>query len=142
MPPENNNWIPAVALGSGLIVLSCGMIWSHLRAWRQQKQELMSDATDYRHYYRRFRRRMQTSVFLAVVGFLIGVGDFVIWQFGAWPATIFWLMIIVFVLWIAMLALGDLTAVRSHAQTALARHEAQRRALEQELAEYRKRAAD
>ena len=138
MPPAENNWIPAVALGTALVLLGCGMMYSHLRAWRRQKLELMEDATDYRHFHGRFRRRMQTSACLAIVGFLIGVGDNVIWQFGPLASTIFWLMVIVFVCWIAMLALGDLTAVRAHSQTAMARNEAQRRALERELEEYRK----
>ena len=139
MPPAANNWIPAAILGTALVVLASVMMWSHIRAWRRHKRDLMEDATDYRHYHGRFRRRMQTSAFLAIVGFLIGVGDMVIWQFGPLASTIFWLMVIVFVFWIAMLALGDLTAVRSHSQSAIARHEAERRAIEQELKKYRKR---
>lgn len=139
MPPVDNNWIPAVSLGSVLILLACGMLWSHARAWRLQQADLEADEADQAYYRNRYRRRTQTSAFLALVGFLIAIGDVVIWQFGPLASTIFWLMVIVFVCWIAMLALGDLTAVRTHSQSAMARHEAQRRALERELDEYRKR---
>ena len=138
MPIDENNWMPAVALGSSLIILACCMMWSHNNAWRRQQQDLDEDDTDRAYYFGRYRRRMQTSGFLAIVGFLIGVGDIAIWRFGPFASAIFWLMIIVFAGWIGLLALGDLTAVRTHSQIEMAKHEAQRRVLERELQELRK----
>lgn len=138
MPNDENNWVPAVMLGGGLIILACGMMFSHNRAWRRQQQDLNEDDVERGHYLARYRRRMQTSAFLAVVGFLIGLGDIVIWRFGPFASAVFWLMIIVFAGWIGLLALGDMTAVRTHSQIEMAKHEAQRRALERELEELRK----
>lgn len=133
MPPDENNWVPAAAFGTTLVILACAMMWSHARTWQKQRDELTDDDADRNYYHGRYRRRTQTSASLAVVGLLVGIGDIVIWQFPPLVSTIFWLMVIVFVCWIAILALGDLTAVRTHSQSAMARHEAERIVLEREL---------
>ena len=134
-----NNWWPAVIFGSGLVVLGVGMMIAHWRSWKRQQLEAETDTPDQLHYANRFRRRMQTSALIAIVGLLLGLGDVFIWRFGVPAATLFWMVMLILVCWIAVLAVGDMTAIQSHSKNQLADLETQRRVLEKELAEIRAR---
>lgn len=134
-----NNWLPAVIFGSGLVVLGIGMMIAHRRSWKRQQLEPTANDADRTHYANRYRRRMQTSALIAMVGLLLGLGDVFIWQFGVPAATLFWMVMLILVCWIAVLAVGDMTAIQSHSKNQLADLEAHRRVLEQELAEIRAR---
>lgn len=134
-----NNWWPAVIFGSGLVVLGIGMMIAHWRSWKRQQQDADAGGSDRAHYGNRFRRRMQTSALIAIVGLLLGLGDVFIWRFGVPAATLFWLVMLILVCWIAVLAVGDMTAIQAHSRNQLADIEAHRRVLEQELAEIRAR---
>lgn len=131
--------MPAVMFGSVLVVLGVGMMISHWRSWKRQQSDFETDDTDRVHYANQFRRRMQTSALIAIVGVLLAVGDVFIWQFGPAASTVFWLLLLLLVCWIAILAVGDMTAIQSHSRNRLADLEAHRRILERELAEIRAR---
>ncbi len=132
-----NNWWPAVIFGGVLVVLGVGMMISHRRSWKRQQDEVGASDADRIHYANRFRRRMQTSALIAIVGVLLGLGDVFIWRFGVPAATLFWMVMLILVCWIAVLAVGDMTSVHSHSKNQLASLEAHRRAFEQELARIR-----
>ena len=134
-----NNWWPAVIFGSGLVVLGVGMMIAHWRSWKRQQLDAETSNTDQLHYANRFRRRMQTSALIAIVGLLLGLGDVFIWRFGVPAATLFWMVMLILVSWIAVLAVGDMTAIQSYSKNQLADLETQRRVLEKELAEIRAR---
>ncbi|MHC4875179.1 MAG: YidH family protein [Planctomycetota bacterium] len=136
--PENN-WWPAVLFGTGLVVLGLGMMAAHWRSWRRQEHDPEADEVDRRHYANRFRRRMQTSGLIVLVGVMLGAGDVFIWRFGPAASTVFWVFLLLLVCWIALLAVGDMTAIQSHSRNQMADIEARRRVLEQELAEIRQR---
>ncbi len=139
--PENN-WWPAVTFGSALVLLGIGMMIAHWRSWKRQQADTTADNSDHRHYANRYRRRMQTSALIAIVGTLLAPGDVFIWRFGVPAATLFWMVMLLLVCWVAVLAIGDMTAIQSHSKNQLADLEAQRRVLEQELAEIRARTAN
>ncbi|MBI1309724.1 hypothetical protein GC176_00340 [bacterium] len=136
--PENN-WLPAVVFGGGLVVLGIGMMIGHSRSWKRQQADASVDDLDRIHYANRFRRRMQTSALIAIVGALLAVGDIFIWRFGPAVSTVFWLLILLLVCWVALLGVGDMTAIQSHSRNRLADLEAQRHVLEQELEAIRAR---
>lgn len=139
MALEDNNWIPAAVFGGSLVLLGAGMMYSHARAWREQREDESLDDSERLHFRNRYLRRMQTSGAVAFVGGLIGIGDAFIWRLGPAVATFYWLFVIMMVFWIALLALGDLTSVRSHSQTAMSQLESTRKELEAELARHRHR---
>lgn len=138
--PVANDFLPALTFGGVLAVLGVVMVVGHVRSWRKQRSDHRLGMTDLDHYAARFRRRMQTSIGVIVIGVLIAAGDIFIWRFGPMASTAFWMTILVFACWIAMLAIGDMTAIKVHSQSTLAHYEASRRALEAELAELRKEA--
>lgn len=94
----------------GLCVSSAGLIAWHIRAWRRlQDAEVDPRERDFRH--RQYRRRMQTSAMLGLLGVAIFVGQMLM----AWPASrlllvIYWSGVLVLVLWVVLLALADMTA--------------------------------
>lgn len=139
MPPEENNWIPAAIFGGALVLLGAGMMFGHVRAWNRQRQDDSLADSDRQHLRNRYLRRMQTSAAVAFTGGLIGIGDAFIWQLGPVVATFYWLFVIMLVFWIALLALGDLTSVRTHSQTTMSQLESTRKELEAELARHRHR---
>ncbi len=67
---------------------------------------------------------MQTSGLFAVLGMMIGVGDAMIWDQGPVAATVFWIAVLLLGVWLLLLGLGDLAAVRIDSR--LARDELQR----------------
>ena len=139
MALEENNWVPAAIFGGSLVLLGAGMMYGHARAWKQQRADESLEDSDRRHLRNRYLRRMQTSGAVVFTGCLIGIGDAFIWQLGPAVATFYWLFVIMLVFWIALLALGDLTSVRTHSQTAMSQLESTRKELEAELAKHRHR---
>lgn len=139
MALEDNNWIPAAAFGGSLVLLGAGMMASHIRAWNDQKEDGTLLDADLQHLRNRYIRRMQTSAAVAFTGCLIGLGDAFIWQFGPVVATCYWLFVIMLVFWITLLALGDLTSVRTYSKTTMSELDSKRKELEAELAEHRHR---
>lgn len=130
----------AIVAGAALILLGLGLMRSHWLSWQRTEQEPHLERFDYQHYRSRYRRRMQTSGMIAVIGLLIALGDMLplLRRDGTWFA-IYWFGVLILVLWIVLLALGDLFATRSHSEIALSRLEGQRRELEEELLRLRKK---
>ena len=139
MALEENNWVPAAVFGGSLVLLGAGMMIGHARAWKEQRDNSALEDSDRMHLRHRYLRRMQTSGAVTFVGCLIGIGDAFIRQLGPVVATFYWLFVIMLVFWIAVLALGDLTSVRTHSKTTMSQLEATRRELEAELARHRHR---
>lgn len=122
----------------GLLALAGGVaMWLHARAWRRQQDEDLEEP-DRVHYRGRYRRRMQVSGLIALVGLMIGLGDALVpWQKVPTLFAIYWLAVILFATWILVLGLADMFATRAHTQAALARIRSQQRVLERQLAEAR-----
>ena len=71
------------------------------------------DAREQNFRRRQYRRRLQTSAMLGVLGGAILVGQLLI----AWPASesvlvLYWTGVFLLVLWLALLALADMAATR------------------------------
>ena len=70
----NNPW-PALAVAVALVAIGISLMSSHVRSWRRQQNDPTLEEHDRDYYRRRYRRRMQISAMLAVLGVLIGLGD-------------------------------------------------------------------
>ena len=78
---------------------------------------------------------MQTSGLIAVVGALIPIADLpIMWQnLGAIPATMLWIAIVSLCIWIGVLAIGDMATTRAHSRATLARLQAHKNELMNQL---------
>ncbi len=138
------DWLPMTSAGAFLIVLGVLMIRSHIRTWRRHRDDSSLAERELRYYFAQYRRRMQTSAIIALLGVLLFVGDVVLPRVlpeenfvKIFP--IFWIVVLCLTLWIIALAWGDITAIRVHSKTALNRHLRKQRKLEEQLAELKKR---
>lgn len=93
-----------------LVLISGLLIWFHLHSWRAaREQDLEGEAFDFVHS--QYRRRMQTSAMIALVGVLIFIGQ---WVRGGLLVLFFWLAVVLIVFWIMLLAMADVLATRVH----------------------------
>lgn len=135
MPQPNldqNNWIPAAICGAALVALSALLIRSHRRAWRKQQADTTLDEFERKHLFKRFRRRVQTSSLIGILGVAIALGDSVVWRVGGLGAGLYWIGILLVAMWVMLLALGDMATSRAHYRAAAARMKLQREALEKQ----------
>ncbi len=139
-----NETLIAVLAGAALVVLGISMVVGHRRAWDGQKNDPELTEFDRVHFYRRFRRRMQTSAMLVVLGLLLAVGGTLIpWQnFGAATQLAYWIGVLLLTFWVILLALGDMIATRVHSRISLSQVRQKQRALEQELARLKSRGSN
>ena len=104
---------------SGLVslcLLSCaaGLIVWHIRTWQAARTEVADPAElDYRR--RQFRRRMQTSSMLAVLAIAIFVGEVLTPRVATRPfVMIYWGSVLLALSCVAVLAVADIAATRTH----------------------------
>jgi hypothetical protein len=89
---------------------SAGLIAGHIRAWRRLQGAEIDQGE--RHFRRRqYRRRMQTSAMLGVLGVAIFVGQLLmIWVASQVLLVVYWSGVLLLLLWVAVLALADMAA--------------------------------
>jgi drug/metabolite transporter (DMT)-like permease len=109
----------SLAMGIALILLGAALIRWHRTVWGQHRSQ--NDADDQgslddrelRHYRLQFRRRIQVSVLLILLGVMIPVGDWLMVQRqNPMGITIFWLVVLILALWIMLLAAIDWLSTR------------------------------
>ena len=89
---------------------SAGLIAGHIRAWRRLQGAEIDQGE--RHFRcRQYRRRMQTSAMLGVLGVAIFVGQLLMIWITSWLLlAIYWSGLLLLVLWVVLLAVADMTA--------------------------------
>ncbi len=133
------SWI-AVGVGGGLFVTGVLFLRWHIQEWRQEKNDPGLDPNDRKHFYARYRRRMQTSGILVLLGILIPLGDWLIDRNkNPLPATIVWIVVLLLTMWVIVMALGDMLSTKTHSQAALSRVRQKQQDLERQVAELRSR---
>ena len=97
-----------------LLLCAVGLMLSHFRTWRRfRQQDIEPEEWDYRR--RQFRRRMQTSALLALLAVAIFVGEVLTrWIESTWFSLCFWSGVLLGVLWVGLLAAGDIWATKHH----------------------------
>lgn len=106
---------------------------SHHVAWRTQQGDAELSEADRLFFRRRYRRRMQASGLMALIGVLLPIGDSVplFRQAPGWFA-VYWGTVLLLVIWLFVLAVSDMISTRAHSVLALRRIQAQQRELERE----------
>lgn len=92
----------------GLLLLAAVLVYSHWHGWRQA-QVAAGDEEELDFQWRQFRRRMQASVMLAVVGLVLPLHSLIRTPL---LMTVFLFGLLVLVLWIVALAVADYAACR------------------------------
>lgn len=126
--------LPAIAMG--LLVVGFGVLtswWEWQRRGRAAADPALSPEQR-RELTSIWRRRLQVSVLLIIIGIAIPAGDalFEIW-IEPIAFLIYWMVVIGLAGWCGFLALGDWYAMHTRLQAKLADVEARRRALEHEF---------
>lgn len=128
--------------GAVLVAVGLLMIRSHRRAWARQQGEAGLSREDRTRLFLRYRRRLQMSGMIAVLGVMLGVGDALIWDQGLLVATVYWVVVIGLGVWLLLLGIADLASVRVGSRDArdeLRQISEKRKELEAELEEMQRR---
>lgn len=141
--PAVNDRLIALCVGGILIVVGVVLMWAHAKAWRLQKNDPQLDFDDRSHFYARYRRRIQTSGMIALLGLLIPLGDALLHPKVAplW-ATLYWIVVLLLVGWVIVMGLGDWTSTLAHSRASLARIRQKQRELEQQVSQMRRRGSN
>jgi len=131
----------SASAGAALVIIGSLMIRAHRRAWSDQKNDPDLPDADRIYFHRRYRRRMQTSSMMVVVGILLGLGGAVIpWQnFRPLVWTAYWWGVLLLTFWMVLQALGDLFSTRVRAQATLEEVRRKRHELERQIEQYKSR---
>ena len=135
------HWLPSVVLGVIVAIAGRVLMQRNKRAWYEQQAADTGDEFDRRHFHNRYVRRQQVAGMVIAVGVML-FGDIFIWNLGPAASAIYWIAVILMCCWITLIGLGDLTSVQSHSKVALKRVEKERRQLEADLAELKRRLDD
>ena len=119
-------------------------IRSHIRSWRRQKDDPTFEDRDREYYGRRYRRRMQMSAILVILGVLIGVGDVLLpfQKAHPGPVALYWIGVLLLTGWLILLGLADFFSTLAYGRVELARVREKRRELERQVVEFKHRPHD
>lgn len=103
------------ALFSAVIVLAAValLVW-HVRAWRAVRGR-HADPAEFDFRRRQFRRRVQASAMLGLLGLAVFLGGLMmVYRLRPLAITLYWLAVIVVLGWLALLALADVLATKHY----------------------------
>ena len=98
----------SLSVGITLILLGAWLIRWHRAAWGRHRDSEAGDDRERRHYRLQFRRRIQVSALLILLGVMLPIGDWLMVQRRnpMW-ITIFWIAVLTLAVWIMLLAVVD-----------------------------------
>jgi len=118
-----------------LFVASGLLLWIHWRAWRAcRSEELDERAFDFRR--RQFRRRMQASAMIGIVGVAVVVSLVIA---DTLMTALLWLVVVSLVVWMLLLAFADMVSSYFYYAQIRAHHTAEHAALQAHLERIRRR---
>ncbi len=133
--------IPGIIVGTLLVLFGAGLIHLHRTSWfhRQLDADLSDD--DLTFFSKQYRRRMQTSSLLMLIGFLIVIGDspYMPWKSNPALFAVYWGGILLIAFWIILSAIGDMSASRIRSATMISRIREQQRMLEKQIMDLRQK---
>ncbi|MDA1055568.1 MAG: hypothetical protein O3C40_34670 [Planctomycetota bacterium] len=111
------------------------LLWIHWRAWRAAQAEgLDGSASDFRR--RQFRRRMQASAMIGIVGVAVVVSLAIT---DPMMTAILWLVVLSLVIWMLLLAFADMVSSYFYYSQVRAQHTAEHASLQAQLDKIRRR---
>lgn len=122
-----------IALSLTLLFVSALLVAMHVRAWRTVDHGGLG-AAGREFHERRYRRRLQSSLMLGVIGLLV-LGD--LWLDAVfpdpWARLLYWSGVGLLLLWLLLLAASDWLASRQHYRGQLNRLQTERDVLRADL---------
>lgn len=110
-----NEGIASSALMCGLLLAASAILMqSHLRTWRSHQREAPAEPRELDYHRRQFRRRMQSSAMLGLLGIAVLVGHFIRPPLPVLVVVIFWACVILLIVWLMLLAVADVVSTRMH----------------------------
>jgi putative copper export protein len=100
------------AFGALLILLAGTLIVSHWRSWRRVRDDAALSEVERRFAWRQCRRRTQASAMIGIVGLAMSIYQLV--PPDEVLVTVYLGGLLVVVLWIMLLAIGDVIETKSH----------------------------
>ncbi len=136
----NNPW-PALVVAVVLLAIGLSTMASHVRSWRRLQNDPALEDRDLAYLQRRYRRRMQMSAILAILGVLIGLGDVLLpfQKRHPVPVSLYWIGVLLLTGWLILLGLADLSSTIAYGRVELARVRQKRRELERQVIEFKHR---
>ncbi|MBC8354662.1 MAG: hypothetical protein H8E66_21910 [Planctomycetes bacterium] len=126
---------PHLVFAAFLLGASGILLLVHMRAWgRSQNEQLDEGALDFRR--RQFRRRMQASAMIGVVGITVVVGLAVT---DPLMTAILWFIVLSLVVWMLLLAFADMVSSFFYYSQIRAKHTAEHASLQAQLDRVRQR---
>ena len=117
-----------------LLSASALLLWFHLRAWRSAQVEPLDEkAIDFRR--RQFRRRMQASAMIGIVGIAV-VASLAVTD--AIMTAILWCFVLALVVWMLLLAFADMVSSYFYYNQIRAQHTAEHASLQAQLDKLRR----
>lgn len=117
-----------------LIATSSGLVLWHVLAWRRVDHGGLADV-DERFYRNQFRRRLQASAMLGLVG-LLALAD--LWIEDVVGRAVLWCVILLIVLWTLLLAGSDWLASRLHFDKLISANAVEQALLRREIEKFRR----
>jgi hypothetical protein len=130
--------ISTIAVGTALLVAAGLLLARHLTVWRRADHGGLTDG-DYEFHHRQYRRRMQTTGLLGIVGLLM-LGS--LWIADPLVGAVYWSGIAALVVWVALLALSDWLASRLYYGRLAAAHAVEHAAIKAEIAKFHREQTD
>jgi hypothetical protein len=95
-----------------LLSTALGLMYWHVHSWRSaQTADMEPNELDF--YRRQFRRRIQTSAMLGILGVILFCGELLaLWISSQLFFIIYWSVALLLVIWLALLALVDIWATK------------------------------
>ncbi|MEX0728527.1 MAG: hypothetical protein WEB58_20020 [Planctomycetaceae bacterium] len=113
---------PSLVVGAFVALLGGALLVSHQQSFARRKLNGALEEFEHQFHVRQYRRRMQTSGMLVLIGVLIIGGDAIVdWNAPNRALALSWVALLLLLsLWVMLLALGDWFSSRMHHQTLMA----------------------
>ena len=132
--------LPSLWMCVLLVTASLWMMKMHVHAWRAARADESREPHELNFRRRQFRRRMQTSGILGLLGIAILVGHFIKPPMASVVVAVYWATVLLMVAWILVLACFDAISTQLHFNRMQRRNESEQTLLEAKLRRAQKEA--
>jgi hypothetical protein len=126
-------------VANSVLLFGAVLMRSHVLAWRRQSADPQLEEDERRFYYRQYRRRMQASGLVALLGLLLNLLNehLLGWALAPLWFALYVCLLLGILVWIILLACGDGVSSHLHNRVALNRIRHKQQLLEASLAQFR-----
>ena len=127
-----------IVFGAFLIAFAAVMLARHRAAWQAASEDELGEQ-EHDYLRRQYRRRLQASAMIGLVGIAVVVG---IWFTDTVAAAVYWGAVALVVCWIGLLAVADLISTRMYFHSVRKGQLEEQAALQTELDRIKRRDGD